>query len=329
MSYLSNFSHIYIEDRAKNYKLTKEILDKLDSKIISINHYKDVFNRYNQDYRLQKNSMKLILAVKESNFLYEASSLIQTQNYQNFFYTPTILNCIYDCHYCFLQGMYPSSNIVLFVNIEDFFDEVEKKLKTLNRMFLSISYDTDILAFEKLFGISKKWIEFSQNFNNLELEIRTKSVNYKTIKNLEFNRNIHINWTLSPEEVVARFEDKTPSLDARLKSIKSALDDNRRVNLVIDPVVKIDNYKNKYSDFFKEIDEYLSLERVESFIIGVFRISNQYLKKIKKSNLDSEIVFYPYKIDNQVASYADSDEILDFIIKELLKYVKRDKILTL
>jgi len=190
MSYLSNFSHIYIEDRAKNYKLTKEILDKLDSKIISINHYKDVFNRYNQDYRLQKNSMKLILAVKESNFLYEASSLIQTQNYQNFFYTPTILNCIYDCHYCFLQGMYPSSNIVLFVNIEDFFDEVEKKLKTLNRMFLSISYDTDILAFEKLFGISKKWIEFSQNFNNLELEIRTKSVNYKTIENLEFNRNI-------------------------------------------------------------------------------------------------------------------------------------------
>jgi len=329
MSYLSNFSHIYIEDRAKNYKLTKEILDKLDSKIISINHYKDVFNRYNQDYRLQKNSMKLILAVKESNFLYEASSLIQTQNYQNFFYTPTILNCIYDCHYCFLQGMYPSSNIVLFVNIEDFFDEVEKKLKTLDRMFLSISYDTDILAFEKLFGISKKWIEFSQNFNNLELEIRTKSVNYKTIENLEFNRNIHINWTLSPEEVIARFEDKTPSLDARLKSIKSALDDNRRVNLVIDPVVKIDNYKNKYSDFFKEIDEYLSLERVESFIIGVFRISNQYLKKIKKSNLDSEIVFYPYKIDNQVASYADSDEILDFIIKELLKYVKRDKILTL
>lgn len=329
MSYLSNFSHIYIEDRAKNYKLTKEILDKLDSKIISINHYKDVFNRYNQDYRLQKNSMKLILAVKESNFLYEASSLIQTQNYQNFFYTPTILNCIYDCHYCFLQGMYPSSNIVLFVNIEDFFDEVEKKLKTLDRMFLSISYDTDILAFEKLFGISKKWIEFSQNFNNLELEIRTKSVNYKTIENLEFNRNIHINWTLSPEEVIARFEDKTPSLDARLKSIKSALDDNRRVNLVIDPVVKIDNYKSKYSDFFKEIDEYLSLERVENFIIGVFRISNQYLKKIKKSNLDSEIVFYPYKIDNQVASYADSDEILDFIIKELLKYVKRDKILTL
>ena len=28
-------------------------------------------------------------------------------------------NCIYDCRYCFLQGMYSSANFVLFVNFEE------------------------------------------------------------------------------------------------------------------------------------------------------------------------------------------------------------------
>ena len=30
-------------------------------------------------------------------------------------------NCLFDCRYCFLQGMYNSSNFVIFVNYEDFF----------------------------------------------------------------------------------------------------------------------------------------------------------------------------------------------------------------
>ena len=36
-----------------------------------------------------------------------------------------MFNCIYDCDYCYLQGMYPSANIVVFVNHEDFFDAVD------------------------------------------------------------------------------------------------------------------------------------------------------------------------------------------------------------
>mgnify|MGYP006970641936 FL=1 len=30
-----------------------------------------------------------------------------------------MMNCIYDCSYCYLKGMYPSGHMVLFVNIED------------------------------------------------------------------------------------------------------------------------------------------------------------------------------------------------------------------
>ena len=36
------------------------------------------------------------------------------------------MNCVFDCEYCYLKGMYPSANLVVFVNLEDIFAEVEK-----------------------------------------------------------------------------------------------------------------------------------------------------------------------------------------------------------
>ena len=48
------FSHIYVEDDAFNYPLSKEILGRLKgSHIIKIKHYKDIFNRAGQDFLLQ------------------------------------------------------------------------------------------------------------------------------------------------------------------------------------------------------------------------------------------------------------------------------------
>ena len=35
-----------------------------------------------------------------------------------------MLNCIYDCKYCFLQGMFRSANFVIFVNYESFMNEI-------------------------------------------------------------------------------------------------------------------------------------------------------------------------------------------------------------
>ena len=112
-----NFSHIYLEKGAEEYSLTKLALDKFSkSKIIIIDHYKDFFNRSNQDFQVQKLSMNLILAKKSSPFLYPASEMVQEFGTPNVFYNTPILNCLYNCDYCFLQGMYNSGNMVLFVN---------------------------------------------------------------------------------------------------------------------------------------------------------------------------------------------------------------------
>ena len=57
--------------------------------------------------------------------------------------------------------MYPSANIVVYVNLDDFFEAVQQKLKTEKPLYLCISYETDILALENFLEYTKEWIYFA------------------------------------------------------------------------------------------------------------------------------------------------------------------------
>ena len=70
--------------------------------------------------------------------------------------------------------MYPSANIVLFVNQEDYFAEIKKSLST-HPLYLCISYDTDLLALEALTKMTRRYLDFAISEQALTTEIRTKS----------------------------------------------------------------------------------------------------------------------------------------------------------
>ena len=106
MSYLPNFSHIYIESQVKGSDLASQCIKRFPrAKIIEIIDYKSIFNRPNQDFQTQKKSTKLILAKKNPPFIYPATDILQDGGFRNFYYTTPVINCIYNCDYCFLQGI--------------------------------------------------------------------------------------------------------------------------------------------------------------------------------------------------------------------------------
>ncbi len=310
------FRHIYVEKRILNNEYVKNILAKFPkAEIIEINHYKDRFNPYYQSFRAQKDAQSLILAKKEPPFIYEASELIQKLGV-NFFYTTPMLNCIYDCHYCFLQGMYPSSNLVLFVNFNDFFKEVERVYENLGNLFLSISYDTDILAVENLFGVAKKWADFVKG-KNIKLELRTKSVNI----DFEYQKNLVFAFSLSPETVIERYEKHTPKLKARIKAIKKVINKGFKPVIVFDPIIKLPNFKKVYKDFLQKVFSEINYKDIESIVYGTFRMNSTQFKIIKKQLL-SDIYYYPYSVKNGIVEYEDKEEVIKFI-ENLLPDVKK------
>jgi spore photoproduct lyase len=180
---------------------------------IETDHYKDIFNRNNQDFQTQKASQKLILAVKRDKLIYEGAKVCQNFGHKHFYYTSSVLNCIYNCDYCYLQGMFPSANIVVFVNIEDYLAQVELLLKE-HPIYLTVSYDTDLLAFEGIYPFTAQWIGFAGKSPGLTVEIRTKSANYRPFP-LTANENTILAWTF-PDEIAGRHEKNTPSLASSL-----------------------------------------------------------------------------------------------------------------
>ncbi|PPR26236.1 MAG: hypothetical protein CFH34_01080, partial [Alphaproteobacteria bacterium MarineAlpha9_Bin4] len=115
---------IYIEKSIKNLARVKAIIRRFrDPSIIYINRYTEVFNKKNQNFSLQKKNPAVILAKKQGNFLLKTPESY-TIGRKNNYYFSYMYNCIFDCRYCFLQGLYNSSNFVIFINYEDYFNEI-------------------------------------------------------------------------------------------------------------------------------------------------------------------------------------------------------------
>lgn len=285
------------------------------SRIIEIDHYKDVFNRPNQSFDAQSRSKNLILAERRAPFLYEGSYYSDGFGFERFFYVPTMLGCLYDCNYCYLQGLYNSANTVLFVNLEAYFDAVSAYLD--QPTLLAISYDTDTLAVEKIARHSQAWLEFARHHPNLHLEIRTKSANFKAIETARPSANVVLAWTLSPQEIIDRYEHRTPSLAQRLNAIRSAMERGWQVRVCIDPVIYTDRFETLYPALLETLFERVDAGKLYSLTLGSFRMSSIHLKRLKKLKR-SDLAFYPYRVEDQIATYAPSVE--QHILKTLVRY---------
>lgn len=323
------FSHIYIEEKALSYPRTQKILSHFPrAEHIPIAHYKDVFNRSGQSYGMQKQSQSLILAVKENHLIYPGAPVCQDFGNQHFYYTSSVMNCIFDCEYCYLQGMYPSANLVIFVNLEDIFAET-KRLLEKHPVYLCVSYDTDLLAMESFLGYGRAWAEFAAERKGLTIELRTKAaLPEKVLFTLPSSPNLILAWTLSPAFVAASFEHRTPLPGARLSSAVLAAEKGYQVRLCFDPILKIPNWKEEYKKLIDSVFEVFPPHLLLDVSTGVFRLSASYLKQMRRARPDSLIVSYPFENQQGVVHYGskESREMISYIRQCLLPYVPEEKI---
>ena len=275
---------------------TQRILEQFPKAIVvEIEHYKDVFCRKGQNYTLQHKSQNLILAAKKGNLIYQGAPVCQSFGNEHFYYTSCMMNCVYDCEYCYLKGMYPSGNLVVFVNLEDYFEKIEEILKQ-HSMYLCISYDTDLLAFESVLGYTSEWISFQEKNPNLQVEIRTKSMGLLHFSCLKPVSGIIFAVTLSPQTVIDAYEHGTPSFDMRLSCVAEAQKKGFSVRLCFDPMIYCPDL--------------------------------EYLKKMQKDNPNSAIVQFPYENIGGVCQYSRelSDQMENFLFMRLKEKVNEAQI---
>ena len=292
--------------------MTGDILSRFnDSVIVEINHYKDIFNRPGQDSFIQDRSKKLILAVNDGKKVFEASPVCQDMGLGSFYYVQSAMNCVFSCDYCFLKGMYAASNIVIFVNSGDYLAEVSYMLAK-RPLYLCASFDTDLAAISGICGWKRIWEEFAIGNPELTLELRTKSA-VKDFRNAE---NIIYAFTLSPDEVINRFEKGTPSLGERIKTVNRAISLGAQVRLCFDPMIYIRDWEVCYNYLARQVTESIDLTKIRDISIGTFRISSGYLGNLRKASPGSSSVLFPFERENGYCVYPKS---LRSEMTELLK----------
>ncbi|HUO86772.1 MAG TPA: DNA photolyase, partial [Thermoanaerobaculia bacterium] len=197
---------IYIEEEVAAHGRTLEILERLpDAVRVPCDHYQEIFDREAQDFRLQKRRPSLILANAEQGLLAEAPPGYQLGGRRNFRFAH-MLNCIYDCRFCFLQGMNRSAHYVIFVNYEDFMAAIDAELAEApdEDTWFFAGYDCDSLAFEPVTRFARSFLPFFAERPRAWLELRTKSTQIKSLLDVEPFPNCVVAFSMTPPELSRR-----------------------------------------------------------------------------------------------------------------------------
>ncbi len=210
---------IYVEDEVIDTKKAQEIISKFrHAKVTSIKRFGEVFNPSNQNFRIQKTNPALILAKKQKGFVLGAPKGFGIGD-QNNYYFSHMYNCLYDCSYCFLQGMYNSANYLVFVNFHDYQNEIEKTIRRHKekKMTFFTGYDCDSLAMEPITNFINDFIPFFSRYKKALFEIRTKSINNAVFRKHDPLANCIVAYSLMPEALAQILDYKARSVSARIK----------------------------------------------------------------------------------------------------------------
>ena len=334
--YQEHFQHIYVEEALLQSPEAKGILQKFPkAKVIPIKHYKDLFNRKKQGRLPQSRSRKLILAKKEGQRLYDGAVVCQDFSESHFCYTSLLMNCPFHCAYCYLQGMYPSSNLVMFLNLEDYFSDCRKWIAEKGSLYLCISYDSDLLAMEGVYPYVEEFARFLNQENALRIEVRTKAGGeglWRKMQRLPLSsdarKRMIFAFTLSPEEIIEEAEEGTARLSSRIFAIQKALEEGYLVRLCFDPMIYHPRWKELYGDLLQEVFEKIPMEQIHDCSVGSFRISESYLKAMGKALPSSPHTQFPYENTGGYYHYPKElmEEMEGFLYSRLQEKLPKEKI---
>lgn len=346
------FSVLYVEEAVADHPRTQKIcahFPKAD--VIPIRCYRDVFNRSRQEiggFWHDHAARALVIARQENIHIYPGAPMCQDHGHRRFYYASFVMNCLYDCEYCYLQGMYPSKMPVIFVNPEDVLEQIaglEATLEPSEEAYVSVSFDTDLCAFEGLLGFVDCIAKFAKEHPRILLEVRTKSAGtaIPIVENASLSedmppKNLRFAWSFSPEMVIDRFEHRTAGLEARLSGMTRAIRAGYVVRICFDPLLHIPGGQEAYELLVDRVmqtaqEAARSIGRnmkdcVADVSVGPFRIGSDQLAGMRRVRTDSCIVLYPYEIEEHTARYPKEIEeaLLQAVRARVATYVPEEQI---
>lgn len=318
-------SLLYIEQSVADHPITQRIRKRFgNATCIPIDRYSEVFNRKAQNFRLQKKKPALILARKFERYVLPAPAGYGIGAQHNF-YMSHMLNCIYDCRYCFLQGMYRSAHYVLFVNFEDFQQAMLNKIEanTADSCCFFSGYDCDSLALEPISAYVSDLLPFFARHPRALLELRTKSTQVRRLLKQKPLPNVIVAFSFTPAELGDVLENKVPAVASRIAAMRRVAEHGWPIGLRFDPLLYDLRYRELYKGLFESIFGALPADCLHSVSLGPFRLPRDFFRAVERLYPYERLFAAQFAERNNIVSYPPDieQEMVAYCTREILRYI--------
>ena len=321
---------IYIEEAVADHPRTRQVLDRYPgARRVPCRRYGEIFNRKAQNFRLQKQQPALILARKHQRHVLAAPPDYGLGSPYHYYFSH-MLNCVYDCRYCFLQGMYRSAHHVLFVNYEDFHAAINRCLEKHPRedVWFYSGYDCDSLACEPVTGFTASFLPFFRNHPRAWLELRTKSTQIRSLLEHKVVTNCVIAFSFTPDNIARTLEKGVPDIQKRLHAIRLLQRRGWSVGLRFDPLIYHDGYRSHYRKLFSLVFDNIDRHRLHSVSLGSFRVPQPYFQQMQRLYPEEKLFAGPLTTHDGMTGYYEqhrrqlqadcTDMLLDYVPEQTL-----------
>lgn len=282
---------IYYEEKAKEYELGKELLEKYKDvpQFVIENHNNIEEMRKKENKEFPKMKRNLIIGIRKTH------KFVPNNKISNYLVPYTSSGCIAMCLYCYLVCNYNKcAYLRIFVNREEMLNKIIKVAnESEEELVFEIGSNSDLIL-ENSITNNLRWT--IENFRKAEkgyITFPTKFDMVEDILDVKGKERVIIRMSVNPKEIIQKVEMGTSSLENRVKAINKLADAGYKVGILIAPVVFVENWQELYKELVIYLKDRLSDKVKQSTFFEVIFMTYSYVhRKINEEAFPSAIDLY-------------------------------------
>ncbi|MGB9613679.1 MAG: SPL family radical SAM protein [Candidatus Margulisiibacteriota bacterium] len=183
-----------------------------------------------------------------------------------------ILNCPFNCSYCYLHTFFGRDEIVIFDDEQKIISEVKDYLgRAEHPLRVGTGEFSDSLALPEAKSLAVKLVELFAHQNRHFLELKTKSAEVDFLLDLNPRGQTVVAWSVNPQKIIDEEEHGSASLKERIVSAVKCLTVGYRVAFHFDPIIYFDNWQESYEEVINYLFDFVPSQAIAWISLGTLR----------------------------------------------------------
>ncbi|MCA1020495.1 MULTISPECIES: spore photoproduct lyase [Halobacillus] len=272
---------VYIEPRALDYPLGRELKEKFEGMGIEIrettshNQVRNLPGENDfQKYRMAKST--LVVGVRKT-------LKFDTSKPSAEYAIPLATGCMGHCHYCYLQTTMGSKPYIrTYVNVDEVLDSAEQYMKERapEMTRFEASCTSDIVGVDHLTHSLKRAIEYFGQSEYGQLRFVTKFAHVDHLLDAKHNGRTRFRFSMNADYVIKYLEPGTSRLDDRIGAAVKVAEAGYPLGFIIAPIYLYEDWKEGYRVLFEKLQDRLPDHAVKDLTFEL--IQHRFTKPAKR-----------------------------------------------